>query len=183
MALIEKNSDELNQILNGQTSIEVSYNLNAIASGAGINVDRSIPNKVTINNTVQGFTITQNIPYFGDLSLGGTIILQRFNNYFRHSVNGAVLTAQNDLYIKIDDSQVRWSRGQTLRLVFDDILDMQAYSVILQTDATNTFGNGSYGVFVGAVSGAEFDKANDRPIFDITCVDEINMLFLIDQIR
>jgi hypothetical protein len=183
MALIEKNSDEINNILAGETSIEVSYNLNAIKGGDGIFVDRSIPNVVSLNNFVQGFTITQNVPYFGDLSGGGTITLQKYNNYYRHSVNGAILTAQNDIYIKVDDSQVKWKRGQTLRLVFDDVLDMQSYTVILQTDATNVMGNGTYGVLVGAVSGAEFDIALDRPIFDITCVDEINMLFVIDQIR
>lgn len=183
MALIEKNSDELNQILNGQTSIEVSYNLNAIASGAGITVDRSIPNKVSIINNVQSYTINQTVPYFGDLSAGGTITLQPFSNYYRHSVNGAILTANNDLYVKIDDSSTKWTRGQVLRLVFDDVLDMQAYSIIFQTDKLGTFGNGSYGVFMGSVSGAEFDIASDRPIFDIMCVDEINMVFIIDQLR
>jgi hypothetical protein len=183
MALIEKNSDTMNQILNGQTTIEVSYNLNAIKAGDGIAVDRSTPNVVKINNTVQDYTITQNVPYFGDLSAGGTITLQKYNNYYRHSVSGAVLTAASDIYVKIDDTTVKWTRGQVLRIVFDDVLDMQSYSVIFQTDALNAFGNGSYGVFVGAVSGAEFDIASDRPIFDIMCVDEINMLFVIDQIR
>jgi hypothetical protein len=183
MALIQKNADSLTQVLNGQTSISVSYNLNAIKGGDGILIDRSIPNNVIVDNLVQGFSITQNIPYFGDLSLGGTITLQKFNNYYRHSVSGAILTAQNDIYVKIDDTLVKWTRGQTLRLVFDDVLDLQTYSLIIQTDATNKFGNGTYGVFVGAVSGAEFDLASDRPIFDITCVDDINMLFVIDQIR
>lgn len=183
MSLIQKNADSINQILNGQTSIEVSYNLNAIKGGAGITIDRSVPNNVTVNNVVQGFTITQAVPYFGDLSAGGTIKLQQFNNYYRHSVGGLTLTAASDIYVKIDDSLIKWSRGQTYRLVFDDILDMQSFSVIIQTDANNLFGNGVYGVFVGAVSGAEFDLASDRPIFDITCVDDINMVFVIDQIR
>jgi len=183
MALIEKNADSINQVLAGQTSIEVSYNLNAIKGGSGIFVDRSVPNNVTLNNTVQGFTITQNVPYFADLSAGGTITLQKYNNYFRHSVGGAVLNAATDIYVKVDDSQVKWQRGQTLRLVFDDILDMQTFSLIIQTDATNSFGNGTYGVFVGAVSSTEFTPAGDRPIFDITCVDDINMVFIIDQIR
>lgn len=183
MALIQKNSDAINQILNGQTSIEVSYNLNAIKGGSGIFVDRSIPNNVTLNNVVQGFNINQTVPYFGDLSSGGTITLQEYSNYYRHSVGGLTLTASNDIYVKVDDSLIKWKRGQTLRLVFDDILDMQSFSVILQTDATNAFGNGTYGVFIGAVSGAEFDLAGDRPIFDITCVDDVNMVFVIDQIR
>lgn len=183
VALIEKNSDSINQLLNGQTSIEVSYNLNAIKGGDGIEVDISTPNKVKINNSVKSFTITPTVSYFGDLSSGGTLTLQKFNNYFRHSVSGATLTSQNDIYIKIDDSQVKWSTGQVFRIVFDDVLDMQAYSVIFQTDATNSFGNGTYGVYIGAASGAEFDIASDRPIFEILCVNSVNMTFVIDQIR
>lgn len=182
MALINKNADSLNAVLAGETTIEVSYNLNAIKPGSGISVDMSIPNQVSVINVVQGFTVSQ-APYFGDLSAGGTLVLQKFNNYYRHSVNGATIVSNNDVYIKIDDSQVKWSRGQTFRLVFDDILDMQTYTVIIQTDATNTLGNGTFGVLVGAISSAEFTAAGDRPIFDITCVDEKNLVFVMDQIR
>ena len=34
-----------------------------------------------------------------------------------------------------------------------------------------------------AASGAEFDLAGDRPVWDIICVDEVNYIFIVDQIR
>jgi hypothetical protein len=186
MALINKNAASLAQVLAGQTSIEVSYNLNAIKQGSGIFVDTTVPNQVTINNTVQDFTITKTYPYFGDLSSGGTITLQPFTNYYRHSVAGATLTASNDVYVKIDDSLVAWQKGQVLRLVFDDVLQMGTFSLIVQTDSLNKFGNGTYGVFVAAAAQAQFALAGGRPIFDIVCVsnDLVNgLVFVLDQIR
>ncbi len=183
MTLIHNNSDELNNIINNQTSIQVAYNLNVVKSGSGIFVDRTVPNQITLNNTVQGYTIPQNVSYFGDLSSGGTIVLQKFNNYYRHSVAGAVLQATSDIYVKIDDTNVKWSRGQVLRLVFDDVLDMQSFSVIFQTDAANLKGNGTYGVFVGSATGDDFNLANDRPIFELLCTDEVALTFIVDQIR
>ena len=182
VGMINTLSDEFNTIMKGQTSISVSYNTDIIKAGTGVTVDRSVANQITINNSVQGFTVTT-LPYQSDLSSGGTIPLQPFNNYYRHYANGATSQSNNDVYIRIDDTNVQWKRGQTYRIVFEDVLDMQSYSVIFQTDAPNRKGTGVYGVLVGSASGIEFDDASDRPIFDITCVDEVNVVFLIDQIR
>jgi len=181
--LINNLSDEFNQIMKGNTSITVSYNSDVIKAGSGIVVDRGVANQVILNNAVQGYTVTSAIPYEGDLSSGGTLILQPFNNYFRHYANGSSLQSNNDIYVRIDDTNVTWQRGQTFRIVFEDVLDMQSYSVIFQTDAPNRKGTGFYGVLIGAVSGSEFDTASDRPIFEITCVDAVNLIFIIDQIR
>lgn len=183
VTMINNMSDEFNEIMKGNTSISVSYNADVIKQGSGITVDRSVANQVTINNSVQKYTITSAIPYQGDMSGGGTLTLQPFNNYFRHYANGSSLQSNSDIYIRIDDSLTTWKRGQTFRIVFEDVLDMQSYSIIFQTDAPNRKGTGYYGVLIGAVSGTEFDDASDRPIFDITCVDETTLTFIIDQIR
>lgn len=183
IGLIDNVNTELNNLIEGKTSISVSYNLDVIKQGPGIIVDRSVPNVITIDNANQGFTISTVLPYQGDLSTGPTIKLQPFNNYFRHFINGVSIISPNDIYIKIDDTTNQWQRGQTFRLVVEDILDLGSNNMIISTDANNLFGNGNYGMIVGVLSGAEFDTAGDRPIFDITCVDPTNLIFVIDQIR
>lgn len=181
MNLIESNRDEIRELLAGRTSIEVSYNLDAIKPGAGVSVDRRSINNVIINNDVQGFNIGPT--YANDFYFISTIPLQEFNNYFRHSTGGITRTFTSDVYIKIDDTNVKWKRGQTFRLVFEDIFDIGNHSLILQTDATNALGAGVYGAIIGVVPGADFDAAGDRPIFDITCIDATTLTFVIDQIR
>lgn len=183
VAMINKTDDELNNIINNQTSIEVAYNLDAVKKGNGISIDRSVPNLVKINNTVQGATISTTDPYQGDLTASLTHKLQMYNNYFRHYVSGLVLTAAGDIVFKVDDTALKWSRGQTLRLAIEDTLDMGVYNLILKTDAENKFGFGNYGMVIASLSGVEFDAATDRPIWDITCVDEVNYIFIVDQLR
>lgn len=183
MALINKYIDELNNLVQGRTSLDVSYNLDVIKQGIGLLVDRSVPNQVTLSNTNQAFNIQSTVPYQGDVSTGLTVVLQPFTNYFRHFTNGLTITATGDIYLKIEDKTNRWQRGQTFRLVFEDILDMSTYSILLVTDSENKLGAGAYGVIIGALTGAQFDDAGDKPIFDITCVDPDNYVFIIDQIR
>lgn len=183
IGMINNTNSELKLLLAGQTSISISYNLNAIRPGAGININTSIPNQVIINNINQGFDITTTYPYTGDVTLGLTILLLPFNNYFRHSTNGLNKTASGDIYINIDDTTNKWQRGQTYRLVFNDVLDMGLHSIILATDAQNKFGNGAFGMIMGALSPNQFAAANDTPIFDLTCVDPTTLTFFIDQIR
>lgn len=183
MALINKTRDEFNNLIQGRTSIDVTYNLDVVKQGAGLQVDRSIPNQITLSNTNQAYNIQTSVPYQGDVSTGLTVQLQQYSNYFRHFTSGLTIVATGDIYFKIDDSVNRWKAGQTFRLVFEDVLDMANYSVILATDSANVLGAGSYGVVIGALSGSQFDLASDRPIFDITCVDPVAMTFVIDQIR
>lgn len=183
MDLINNNADEITNLINNETSIEVSYNIDAVKKGRGIDIDRSIPNLVTIHNTVQGVTIDQTLAYKGDVSANQTVKLLPFNNYYKHFVSGLLITATGDIQFNIDDTENKWKRGQTFRLVIEDTLDMGAYDFIIRTDAEDNFGLGSYGMVVASIPGVDFDAADDKPIFDITCVDAVNYVFEIDQIR
>lgn len=183
MALINKYIDELANLVEGKTSLDVSYNLDVIKQGDGMVVDRTVPNIVTLSNANQSFNIQSTVDYQGDVSTGLTLVLQPFTNYYRHFTNGLTVTATGDLYLRIDDSTNKWQRGQTFRLAIEDILDMSTYSLLIVTDTDDALGLGSYGAIVGALSGAQFDAASDTPIFDIMCVDPDTYTFIIDQIR
>jgi hypothetical protein len=60
MGLINQNYELTRALINNETSIEVSYNLNLIKQGLGIVVDRSIPNQLIISNDNQDYNIGAN---------------------------------------------------------------------------------------------------------------------------
>lgn len=183
LGLINKNADQIADILANRTSIEVAYNIDAVKPGSGIQVDRDVPNVVTINNTVQGMSIPRQLPYQGNVSSGAQLQLQPYSNYFRHFSSGQLVSATGDILLDIDDQHLSWSRGQTMRLSFEDPIDMGPYNLIVRTDSQGQKGQGPYGVVVMIAGAAEFDPSNDRPVFDITCVDEQSYTFIVDQIR
>lgn len=181
MAMFNNLQTQFNALTQGQTTISVSYNADVLQSGNGTYVDKSVPNIAKINNTVQGVTIGQN--YQGDILSTNVVKLQPYNNYFRHYANGLSQQATGDVQLKIDDSLVKWQKGQTFRLAFEDVLDMQQFSLVLVSDATGSSGLGLYGRVIQVFTGAQFDAASDKPVFDIVCVDPTTWTFIADQIR
>jgi len=57
LGLIERNYTMVKDILNGRTNIKLSYDLDLIKSGEGVNVDRSTPNRLVLNNSVQHYNL------------------------------------------------------------------------------------------------------------------------------
>jgi hypothetical protein len=53
--LINVNADNINQILSGNLSVNLTYNTNVLNQGDGIFLDRSVPNQVTVQNRLQGY--------------------------------------------------------------------------------------------------------------------------------
>ena len=190
LGLIERNYSLTNDLLNGRTDIKLSYDLDLVKSGNGINVDRSTPNKLILNNTVQNYNITEGINYSFNINQtsGNTLVLNEFNNYFKHTNFGLTINLVNDLVIKIDDTNSKWHRGQTLRLVFDDMVVLNGNNILIYTDIKGAYPLSApsgvpYSVLIGGFTQSIFDSSNNKPIFDIVCVDEKNLVFEIDQIR
>jgi len=190
LGLIERNYSLTNDLLNGRTDIKLSYDLDLVKGGKGINVDRSTPNKLILNNTVQNYNITEGINYSFNINQtsGNTLVLNEFNNYFKHTNFGLTINLVNDLVIKIDDTNSKWHRGQTLRLVFDDMVVLNGNNILIYTDIKGAYPLSApsgvpYSVLIGGFTQSIFDSSNNKPIFDIVCVDEKNLVFEIDQIR
>ena len=182
MDLINKNAADLAALAQGQTSIAVSYNINAVKAGSGIFVDRSVPNQVIIDNINQDFNIQSAVPYQGNIVAGATLALQPYTNYFQHYASGLNLTANGDITVKFDDTVNQWQLGQKYRLVFQDEINMGSNSLILLTDAPNRLGFGNYGIVIGNIPGSTFLASNDTPIFELICVDVTNLVFVINQL-
>jgi hypothetical protein len=190
LGLIERNYSLTNDLLNGRTNIKLSYDLDLIKSGSGINVDRSVQNRLILNNTVQHYNIPEDTSYGFTINetSGNTLILSSFNNYFKHSNFGLTITLTNDVIIRIDDTNNQWKKGQTFRLVFDDKVVLAGNNILIYTDTKGIYPLSSpsgvaYSTLVGGFTQSIFDSASNKPIFDIVCVDEKNLAFEIDQIR
>ena len=178
--MIENVNDKVNDIIAGTTSIEVSYNLDSIKSGPGITIDRSIPNRVRIINTNQEYNIENTS--ISNLFINNNITLGRFSNYVRHENANVEISLDRDLQLFIDDSNVSWSKGQTMQLVFKDPIDLNIYNIKIYTDALNRLNLGSFGKLIVTFDDTDF-LTDDNPIFQITCIDKDLLTFKIDKIR
>ena len=205
--LINQNSDNIQQILSGNLSLNLSYNTDILKNGDGIIIDRSIPNQIKIYNKVQNysnFMFCKNSSKFIQTTFGNgqnfspgatannnILVLDKFSNYFRQSntnpnpVDGIEYFGDT-VYINIDDKNCKWKVGQVIRFVFNNSINASGYSIIFRTDSTNIFGNGNYGKVIGIIPAVSlYTKANGSasPIFEIICTDENQYLFNIDILR
>ena len=178
--LIESVNGRVNDIIEGNTSIQVSYNLDLLKPGPGIKLDRSIPNRLKINNANQEYNIENSS--ITDITANNNIRLGRFTNYVRHENSSIPITLTTDLQLFIDDTDIPWSKGQSLDLVINDPIELGIYNIKIYTDALNTLGLGEFGRNIVNLTDIDFDPT-DTPIFKITCVDTDSFEFKVDKIR
>jgi hypothetical protein len=188
LSLIEKNSDDINDILQNQTSVQMSYNLDLLKDGDGTAVDRTTPNILRVDVTQQDYNIAQNSVFTINPVSGNTLPLVLYTNYLKHKNNGVSITANNDIIIRIDDSLNKWKKGQVLRLVIGDDLELGNYSLVLLTNALGEYPKGTpsgvpYSTVVAGFVNSQFSSSSYKPIFDIVCIDDVNLTFEVDQIK
>jgi hypothetical protein len=188
MGLINQNYELVRGLINNETSIEVSYNLNLIKQGLGIIVDRSIPNQLIISNDNQDYNIGTD---GGVVTLSTTsnnvIALKPYGNYTKHVNNGTPITLTSDLTIRINDTDQKWRRGQVYRFSFGDQIYPGDYNVTFLTDATGSYPVSSpsgvpYGNLIIALNKTEFESKDYLPVIDIICTDSENLTFQVDMI-
>ena len=188
LRLIENNSDRIDSILQNETSVNISYNLDLLKDGDGTKVDRGIPNILKVNVTQQDYNISTNSLFTINPVAGNTIPLTIYTNYLKHKNNDVSITANNDIVIRIDDSLNKWQKGQVLRLVIGDDIDLGNYSMVIVTDALGEYpklnpSGAPYSTVVAGFLKTQFSSSSYKPIFDIVCIDEKNLIFEVDQIK
>lgn len=198
--LINQNADNIQQILSGNLSLNLTYNTDILKAADGILIDRSVPNLVKIQNRVQTYnnfmlsknsgkyiqTGPSNGQTFTSTIDNNILVLGAFGNYFRQeNQNADPITGIEDLgdtlYINIEDKSYRWKNGQTLRFVFSQPINASGYNIIFRTDSENIFGNGSYGMTIGTI--VPTTLLSNKPIIEVICIDENQYLFNIDILR
>lgn len=179
--MIENVSDRVNDIVNGDANIEISYNTDVLKAGSGINLDKRTSNRVKVTNTNQAFNISNN-PVLNVFD-NNVLMLSEFNNYARHENGGDPIILIRDFELFIDDSNASWKKGQSFRLVFHDEFNPDIYNIKIKTDALNITNNGVYGKTIGILNDLDFNTSNNSPIFEIVCINPESLDFKIDKIR
>ena len=190
--LISKNNDNINAIINGDIPVSLQYNTDVVKPGSGIEIDKSVPNKIKVVNKNQKYNL--NILYEEDtfetiinsanpLNLNQStpaayLKLDEFTNMIRMNT---VNTALGDLKIYIDDTTFTFKEGQVLRFVFDTEFNIDNKNLQIFTDKINRFGFGELNKSIGTIASTEY--ASNKPIFELTCIDPVNYEFVIDILR
>lgn len=178
--MIENNNEKINDIINGDTNITISYDADIIRPGDGIKLNTNTPNRIKIENSNQDYNISNTS--IANLFNDNTIILSKFSNYIRHEHTAPIILV-NDHDIFIDDSINSWKKGQTVKLVFAEEFILDIYNVNIKTDALNAIGSGVYGKVITLFDETDFTDASNKPIFEIICINDETLEFKVDKIR
>jgi hypothetical protein len=188
MGLINQNYELIRALVNGETSVEISYNLDLVKQGPGIIVDRSIPNQLIIANDNQDYNIGVE---GGTVTLSTTsnnvIELRPYGNYTKHVNNGIPITLTSDLVVRLNDTNIKWRRGQVYRFSFGDQIYPGDYNVSFLTDATGAYPISApsgvpYGTLIVSLTNGEFAAKDYMPVIDIVCINSENLTFQVDMI-
>lgn len=194
LALIQRNYQEIVNIFNNTTSIQVAYNLDVITSGDGIFLDRSQVGKVKIINTDQEFNLGPKplVSITNDFAIlpntyQYTDKLLPFSNYLKitDGTPGNPYVTDRDLVLRINDTDNAWKKGQSYRISFKNGVDMSNnngnFNLIVYTDATDKLNTGfAYGAEAAFITYLEFAEKGDKPTIEIICLDPDTFTFTYD---
>jgi hypothetical protein len=187
--LIAKNADEIQDLANGEVSINLQYNTDVLRQGPGIIVDKTVPNQVTLSLGSQEYILMSSFD-LNDIEINAAnplnlnvsqpqafMELLPFTNMLRlETLN----EAGGDLLLYIDDSDIQWKEGQTVRFAFTDGVNMGSRNIRIFTDAQNRMGGGAYGFQAAVISNAEISS---NPLFELVCLEQGVLNFAYDIIK
>lgn len=195
--LITKAHDKINRLVDGTIPVELQYNTDVIFNGKGTAVDKTIENKIKINNTVYGYSLGEAWLY--NMAAESLALKLDATNQFNANVSGSGADKfaiwsklqeytnrlslknlfssdpNNDLNIYIDDSSISWKVGQTYKIAFDTI-DMQGNNIKIYSDKVNRFDK-----LVAEIDVSQL--LTNKPYIEIVCVDPATYLFEADILR
>lgn len=203
LKLITNAHNKLNQLIDGTIPVELQYNTDILFKGNGIELDKSVPNKIKVNNAVYGYNthgvylwninsatlssqLTPADPFIpNDVEINATSYgiwtkLKPYTN--RMSLSNVigensidVPVFESDLNIYIDNTTFNWKAGQTFKISMGQI-DLGTNSIKIWTDAASGFET--------SVAEIEYtDLLSDRPYIELVCVDPATKYFEADVIR
>lgn len=197
LELITKAHNKINSLIDGTIPVELQYNTDVLFAGKGTEVDKSIPNKIKINSTVDGYTL--NSVYLWNMAanaiatqLSSTVQfdagnvgngsgkfaiwsrLEAFTN--RLSLKGLISTdPESNLNIYIDDSLTAWKSGQTFKITFDTI-NMSGNNIKIWTSKTTGFDK-----LVADIDATQL--ITNKPYIELVCINPANYQFEADILR
>ena len=198
MELIDRNYQQVQDILNNNTSVSVSYNSNVLFSDPridGIEIDRSVNNRVRLKNSFPSYNLSSKpiTNMEADWQKGAdswnyTYTLEPSNNYLRIETN-SILNSDRNIVLFIDDTINKWRRGQSVKISFggagvDVDNSFGVFRFFVLTDAENVMKlSNPFTVQAASISSGEFEDANGRPMFEIICVSTNPLQFSVERLR
>lgn len=197
LELITKAHNKINSLIDGSIPVELQYNTDVIFAGKGTDVDKTIPNKIKINNTVEGYALNSvylwniaanviatqlstTVPFdAGNVGNGSTKFaiwskLESFTN--RLSLKGLISTdPESDLNIYIDDSLAAWKSGQVYKITFDAI-NMSGNNIKIWTSKATGFNQ-----LIADIDGTQL--ITNKPYIELVCINPANYQFEADILR
>ena len=187
--LIAKNSDEIQGLANGNVAQTLQYNTDVLRGGSGIRLNKNTPNQVRVDLVTQQYNLM--IPFDENsvqISVSNPLDLNvvspkayaellPFTNMLRLDT---VNDPNGDLLIYINDTDTQWSVGQTVRLTFNNNVNLTSRNVRIFTDAPSRLNTGAYGKTIANITGSELST---RPIIELICTEQGILNFVYDIIK
>jgi hypothetical protein len=192
--LIQRNYQEITNIYQNKTSVEMSYNLDILVPGQGITLDKSQAGQVKVINSNQAFNVgtRPQVSILSDFAANPTNYayihqLNTFSNYLKITDGspGNPLIVDRDVIVYIDDSQLTWEKGQIIRISFTNGIDLDnsngSFNFIIYSDALDKLKTGfPYSAEIAFVSYLDFESRNNAPTIELVCLDPATYTFTAD---
>jgi hypothetical protein len=198
LKLITKAHDKLNSLIDGTIPVSLQYNTDVLFDGAGTQVDKSVENKIRVNNITKGYenlnlftwdlasrevatSITSANPF--DIQVGGSGLsqygiwckLKPFTNRISFIDKFDTSTANDDLNIYIDDTTTSWKEGQIVKITFETI-DMDGNNIKIYTHARDGFSQ-----LIADIAPASL--ITNKPYIEVICINPATYQFEVDILR
>ena len=197
LELITKAHNKINSLIDGTIPVELQYNTDVIFAGKGTSVDKSVPNKIKIDNNIDGYflnevfvynmaakaiaaQLTTDLPFDAGVVGSGSskfAIWSRLNTFTnRLSLKNLISSdPESNLNIYIDDSLVAWKSGQTFKITFDEI-NMTGNNIKIWSSSTAGFNK-----LLADIDGNQL--ITNKPYIELVCIDAANYQFEADILR
>lgn len=193
ISLIDRNYQEILNIYKNFTSVQMSYNLDVLKEGRGIEFDKTVSGRIKLNSINDGYNIpTDPIVSYENLNYNPkdnfiyyTHKLQPYNNYikFKNTTNTPIYLDRGQTFRLYIEDSIDWKKGQVVRISFGDqfIFNNNSKALTVLTDSRNlTKSNNPYSIECGVLSTLDFNSKSNKPIIEIICVDNKKMIFTFD---
>jgi len=174
--LIDRLNTQVNEILSGNTTVNLSFLVNFIGK-EGIRIDQAAGGNYLIRNLRQKYAIVNrfSLDASGRDGLRNVAKLGNWDSTLIHFNDGTLKTAEGNTVIYIDDT-IPWSVNQEFTIQFEDPLEFGGNGILLYTDALNRFNNaGPYEQPIGLIPVI----TGQKPSISIICIDSQNYKFSI----
>ena len=187
--LIAKNADEIQSLANGEVETTLQYNTDVVRQGTGITINTNTPNQIQVSSNVQAYNLmvplnSNDVQITATAPLNLNVVLpqvyadlETYTNMLRLDT---INTAGGDLSIYIDDTDIQWSTGQTVRLAFNNVPLLGSRNIKIYTDAPSRLNSGSFGKLAATIPNASIST---QPIIDLICTEQGVLNFVYDIVK